>query len=98
MYLQACHIYGRRMKVLRWSLDNLITGCPSCHRRWTENPLEFHDFLEMYLGEGHMAILREKSQGHLKTTKALRKEISAHYRAEFRKMEEDFDYAPISWN
>jgi hypothetical protein len=86
------------MKVLRWSLDNLITGCSSCHRRWTENPVEFHDFLEMYLGEGHMAILREKSQGHLKTTAKLRKEISAHYRAEFRKMEADSSYEPISWN
>lgn len=98
MYNQACHIYGRRMKILRWSLDNLVTGCSSCHRRWTENPVEFHDFLKMYLGEGHMEILREKAQGVLKTNKALRKEVAAHYRAEFRKMEGDFDYVPISWN
>ena len=98
MHLQACHIYGRRMKVLRWSLDNLITGCPGCHRRWTENPLEFNDFLEMYLGEGHMQLLREKAQAHMKTNAKLRKEISAHYRAEFRKMEEDLDHEPISWN
>ena len=97
-HTQACHIYGRRMKVLRWSLDNLVTGCPACHRRWTENPVEFHDFLDGYLGSGHMAILREKSQGHLKTTKALRKEVAAHYRAEFRRMEEDFDYEPVSYN
>ena len=31
MHAQACHIYGRRMKILRWSLDNLgLLGRPSC--------------------------------------------------------------------
>lgn len=94
---QACHIYGRRAKILRYDLMNLLRGCGSCHRRWTENPIEFADFCDMYLGEAHMEILREKSRGILKTTRALRKEVAAHYRAEYRKMEEDPDYAPVSY-
>ena len=45
-----------------------------------------------------MEILREKSRGILKTNKALRAEISKHYRDEFRKMEADPDHVAVSWN
>lgn len=45
-----------------------------------------------------MDILREKSNALLKTNKLLRKEISDHYRAEFRKAEANPDYEIISWN
>jgi hypothetical protein len=34
----------------------------------------------------------------LKTNKILRKEISDHYRGEFRKMEADQTYVPESYN
>jgi len=96
--LECPHIYGRRAKILRWSLDNAVALSSSSHRYFTENPIAFHDWLEATLGEGHMAILREKAQAHMKTNAALRKEIAAHYRAEYRKMEEDPEYEPISYN
>ena len=31
----ACHIFSRRFKVLRWDLNNGIAGCRACHT-WAE--------------------------------------------------------------
>ena len=45
-----------------------------------------------------MAILREKSQGIMKTTDALRKEIAKHYREELKKFQDDPEYRMVSWN
>ena len=94
----CAHIYGRAKKSVRWSMDNAITLCRYHHRYFTANPIEFHDFLLKTWGEGHMDILREKANAVLKTNKILRKEISDHYRAEFRKAEADPVYEIVSWN
>lgn len=96
--LECAHIYGRRSKILRWSLDNAVTLTHSSHRHFTENPLAFADWLAQTLGEGHMAILREKSRGHMKTNEALRREIAKHYREELKKLENDPTYSMVSWN
>jgi hypothetical protein len=66
--------------------------------RFTANPLEFTKWLEETLGEGHMEMLREKWQVLMKTNKQLRKEIAKHYREEFKKMDEDENYEPVSYN
>ena len=85
--LQAMHIIPRREKSVRWDGMNAITGCAACHRRYTENPLDWVRFLERYFGEAHLEILREKRQHKLKTTAALRKEIAAHYREQWKNMQ-----------
>jgi hypothetical protein len=95
--LECAHIYGRRAKILRWDMGNAVTLTHSSHRYFTENPIAFHDWLVMTLGEGHMEILREKAQGHMKTNEALRREIAKHYREEFRKKESDPEYVIISY-
>lgn len=95
---QAMHIYGRRNKVVRYSLDNLLTGCYACHRFFTEHPIAFSDFCNEYLGRGHMEILREKSNGRMKDNKAVRDEIAKHYREEIRKKEADPTYEMVSYN
>tara|TARA_R100001591_G_scaffold59051_2_gene68896 strand:+ start:406 stop:789 length:384 start_codon:yes stop_codon:yes gene_type:complete len=96
--LECAHIYGRRAKILRWSLDNAVSLTHASHRYFTENPVAFHDWLEQTLGEGHMAILREKARGHMKTNAQLRREIAKHYREELKKLEENPDYKLISFN
>ena len=95
---QAMHVVGRRAKILRWSLDNATQGCAACHRWYTENPIHFISELTTRWGEGHMALLTEKARGHLKTNQKLRREISNHYREEFKKMEADEFYEPVSYN
>lgn len=96
--MECAHIYGRAAKSVRWSMDNAVRLCHYCHMKFTANPLEFTKWLEDTLGEGHMDMLREKWQVLMKTNKLLRKEIAKHYREEFKKMDEDENYEPISYN
>lgn len=96
--LQCMHIWGRRIKSVRWSMDNAVTGCAGCHRYFTEQPLAFADWLRGIYGDGHLDMLREKSQAILKTTKQLRAEIAKHYRQEVAKKEADPNYSIISYN
>jgi len=95
---QAMHIYGRRNKAVRYSLDNLLTGCYTCHRLFGESPVAFIDFCTQHLGEGHMEILREKSQGIMKDNKVTRDEIAKHYREQVRMKELNEDHQFISYN
>jgi len=96
--MECAHIYGRAAKSVRWSMDNAVCLCHYCHMKFTANPLEFTKWLEETLGQGHMDMLREKWQVLMKTNKLLRKEIAKHYREEFKKMDEDENYEPISYN
>ena len=96
--MECAHIYGRSAKSVRWSLDNAVCLCHYWHMKFTANPLEFTRWLEDTLGEGHMEMLREKWQVLMKTNKQLRKEIAKHYREEFKKMDVDEKYQPISYN
>lgn len=93
--LQACHIHGRRAKSVRWDAMNCVCMCYACHRRATENPVDFTRWLEKHLGLTHLRILNEKRQRTMKTTAALRKEIAAHYREQFRLMEDGQEFE--SW-
>jgi len=79
-------------------MDNAVTLCRYHHNWFGSNPVAFTDWLTRLYGAGHMDILREKSNAVLKTNKILRKEISNHYRAEFRKAEAELGYEIVSWN
>ncbi len=96
--MECAHIYGRREKSVRWSLDNAVCLCSRHHRHFTENPLDFAHWLNLHLGEGHMEILLEKRRVKMKTTKKLRQEIATHYRQEWKKMQDDEHYSPVSYN
>ena len=96
--LHCAHIFGRANKSTRWSLDNAVSLCAYHHDYFGKNPVSFADWLSGYYGEGHMDILREKRNQILKTNQQLRKEISDHYRAEYRKIEQDPEYQPVSYN
>lgn len=95
---ECCHIYGRANKSTRWCADNAVALCGGCHRHFTENPLEFHAWLLKELGEGFLELLREKRNTILKTNKQLRKEISTHYREEYRRMVETDSVDLVSYN
>jgi predicted restriction endonuclease len=94
----CAHVFGRAKKSVRWSMDNALCLCRYHHRYFTANPIEFHDFLLKIWGEGHMDILREKANQTYKTTKELRKEISAHYREQLKLAEADWNHEIESWN
>ena len=96
--LECAHIYGRANKRVRWSMSNAIALCHYCHRHMTSNPIAFHDWLNDELGTAHMDKLRMDRNERYKTTKALRQEISDHYRGEVQRKESDSDYDIQSWN
>ncbi len=65
-YLNAHHIFTRRNKAVRWSLDNGIALCPSHHTldsRFSAHgtPIKFTDFLRKYRGENNIDLLTYKS-------------------------------------
>ena len=96
--MDCAHIWGRRCKSVRWSLDNAVCLCRGCHQYYTENPLAFSTWLSTAIGETAMDILNEKRNILMKTTKLLRKEIAKHYLSEIKKMDLDSNYQPISYN
>jgi hypothetical protein len=94
--LQCSHIVGRRVKSVRWDGMNATCLCAACHRKFTEHPLDHVRWLEKHLGRQHLAILQEKRNTLLKTTKQLRREIAAHYREQFNTMEDGDEFE--SWS
>lgn len=95
---ECAHIYGRRQKVVRWCADNAIALCHSCHRTFTENPLDFDKWVKAHIGEGMVDILNEKRRGILKDNKATRDAVAAHYRDEYRRMESTGCRKLVSFN
>ena len=46
----------------RWSPYNAKCLCFTCHRKWHENPVESFIWVEGYLGEGLLQVVRELAQ------------------------------------
>ena len=95
---ECAHIFGRRAKSVRWSMDNAVCLCHYDHKYFTANPFEFTRWITAHLGQAHMDILREKWQILMPTNKKLRAEIAKHYRSEHKQMMANEHYSPTSWN
>ena len=81
--LDAAHIHTRKHRSTRWCYKfGAIPLCKSCHRRFTDFPLEWGDFCKSYFGEAWYDEAKRKAWQVGKYTKAEQKEIAAHYRAE----------------
>lgn len=94
----CAHIFGRRIKAVRWSMDNAICLCRYHHNYFGENPIHFHDFLKQILGQDHLDSLRVKAAQVYKTNEKLRKEISKHYREQLKIFYSDPSHQIESWN
>ncbi len=47
----ACHIFSRRFRELRWNLDNGLTGCRSCHTWLEQNSHKAEKLSRQIVGE-----------------------------------------------
>lgn len=96
--LHCAHIVGRRNASTRWALDNAVSLCYYHHRYFTENPLDFIQWLSAYLGEGHMERLMEKKNEVYRVRIAEKKLIAKHYREQWKEWGtgESIDF--LSWN
>ncbi len=96
---QCAHIiHGRRSASTRYCADNAMGLCATCHNWLDEHPFDATAWLTEELGQGHIDLVHEKHRAHLKTNEAVRKEITRHYRAEIKRMEETGLRDLISYN
>lgn len=68
--LQCAHIVGRRYNATRTDENNAFCLCASCHRRFTDWPLEFAAFVVEKIGEDGYQALRDKAQRAFKVNDA----------------------------
>ena len=50
--LQCAHIISRRYHAIRWSDDNAVALCRSCHMHYTHHPLEWMGWVTRYTPTG----------------------------------------------
>lgn len=96
--LQASHFYGRRHKATRWSFDNCAAHCFSCHRRFTENPLEFTAWVKKYLGDTRYDELTRRHAQIVKRTKAELEELYQHLKSELKALEGNPNHAVVGFD
>jgi len=58
--LQCAHIISRKYSWTRTNLDNAFCLCASCHRYYTDNPVEFGTFTIDKIGEEKYDELRQR--------------------------------------
>ena len=79
--MHCAHIFGRRHRSVRWCLDNALCLCSTCHRMFTENPIDFTRFLEDYMGTEALDKLRLKAWKVRKWTKAEKADLYCELKA-----------------
>lgn len=60
--LQCSHIRSRRFSATRTDLANAQCLCAGCHRYFTDNPVEFTDWLDATIGRDEYLRLKRKSE------------------------------------
>ena len=94
--LECCHVVGRRCASTRWDVLNALSMCHSCHRETTENPLAFAEWIHTKWPD-RWDILQEKRRHLVKNTAQTRREVAAHYLAEYKRMERSGKRDLVSW-
>ena len=85
--LDCSHYYGRSKKSTRWCPDNCDALCMGCHRHLAGSRDEYERFKRDKLGEDAYNELVARANSIRHTSIFELKEISAHYRAQFRYMQ-----------
>lgn len=91
----CAHIHGRKSQATRYDPDNAVCLCAKDHYYFTDHPTEFTRWLENYLGEGHLDILREKVNRIKKWYKGEKDEMLKHYKEQKKSLKEKRDEGEI---
>lgn len=84
--LHCAHYMTRGKWATRFDPDNVAALCYGCHSYIDSNPHKKMEWFDEYLGESTAQIIREKSEDTKHGLKKLKKEISAHYRNEHKRL------------
>lgn len=60
--LQCAHIVGRRYSSTRTDTRNAFCLCYTCHRRYTDHPDEWMDFIDGSIGRAEYNRLKRKAE------------------------------------
>lgn len=80
--LHCSHYWGRRNRSTRWMGDNLFAHCFGCHQKLGGSPHKFKAWVFKQLGETRYDELTLRANKPRKYTKADRKEMQTHYKAQ----------------
>lgn len=89
--LHCSHNFGRRHRTIRWCADNALSLCAACHSWYGENPADSGKWLEEFIGEGMVEILREKMRMKYKISKDDEKDIAKHYREQLKRIDKGLE-------
>jgi hypothetical protein len=82
-YMHCAHVHTRKHRSTRWNANyGAIALCAKCHRRFTDFPLEWADFLASFLGHSNYDEAKRLAWTVRKYTKAEQTEIRIHYQVE----------------
>ena len=87
--IHCAHIHTRKHRSTRWNANyGAVVLCASCHRRYTDFPAEWGDFLCGFMGSDNYDEAKRLAWEVRKYTKAERKEITQHYRDELKRIKD----------
>jgi len=84
--MHCAHIHSRKHRATRWHTDGAICLCASCHRRFTDFPLEWADFVRRYYGKDNADDISRLAHTIRKYTSAEKGEMLDHYKAELARI------------
>tara|TARA_Y100001949_G_scaffold5023_1_gene3862 strand:- start:1686 stop:2045 length:360 start_codon:yes stop_codon:yes gene_type:complete len=61
-HLQCAHIISRKYSHTRTDLENAFCLCAACHRYFTDNPVEFGDFVTREIGDDKYVALKKQRE------------------------------------
>lgn len=84
--LHCAHFHSRGKWGTRFDPNNVASLCYGCHSYLDRTPLEKIKWFTDHVGEGMIEILQQKANDTRHGMKKMKKEISAHYRAEHKRL------------
>ena len=84
--LHCAHVFSRGSWSVRFDPKNAVALCMGCHLYFTGRPLEFKAWIAERMGDGDLEDLGIRAREPGRAAKRRKKEIAAHYKAEFDRM------------
>lgn len=78
----CAHVHSRNHRATRWHPLGAVCLCASCHRRFTDFPIEWDQAVRNILGVDNRDEVSRLAHGIRKYTKAEKQEMLEHYKAE----------------
>jgi len=86
-YMDCAHVHSRKHQATRYHKDGAIALCKPCHRRFTDYPLEWGDFVRKYYGDGLTDEIKRLAHSIKKWAPGEKDLMYKHYRDELKRLE-----------